>query len=44
MDRKNTKKSVVVKSKSQRAKKKPEVSTSRSRRTNESKRVKVEDI
>jgi hypothetical protein len=44
MDRKNTKKSVVVKSKSQRRKKKPEVSTSRPRRTDESKRVKVEDI
>jgi hypothetical protein len=44
MDKKNTKKSVVVKSKSQRGKKKLEVSTSRSRRTSDSKRVKAEDI
>jgi hypothetical protein len=44
MDRKNTKKSVVERSKSQKGKKKLEVSTSRSRRTNDTKRVKAEDI
>jgi hypothetical protein len=43
MDRKNTKKSVVARSKSQKGKKKLEVSASESRRTNESKRVKAED-
>jgi hypothetical protein len=44
MDRKNPKKSVVARSKSQKGKKKLEVSASKSRRTNESKRVKAEDI
>ncbi|KAK2368870.1 hypothetical protein QL285_082035 [Trifolium repens] len=44
MDRKNTKKSVVERSKSQRGKKKLEVSTSRSRRTSDPKRVKARDI
>jgi hypothetical protein len=44
MDRKNTKKSVVERSKSQKGKKELGVSTSRSRRTNDPKRVKAEDI
>jgi hypothetical protein len=44
MDRKNTKKSAVERSKSQKGKKKLEVSTSRSRRTSDPKRVKAEDI
>jgi hypothetical protein len=44
MDRKNTKKSVVERSKSQKGKKKLEVSTSKSRRTTDPKRVKAEDI
>jgi hypothetical protein len=44
MDRKNTKKSAVERSKSQKGKKKLEVSTSGFRRTSDPKRVKAEDI
>jgi hypothetical protein len=44
MDRKDIKKSVVERSKSQKGKKKLEVSTSKSRRTTDPKRVKAEDI
>jgi hypothetical protein len=44
MDRKNTKKNDVARSKSQKGKKKLEASASKSRRTNDSKRVKAKDI
>jgi hypothetical protein len=44
MDRKNTKKTVVERSKSQKGKKKMEASASKSRRTNASRRVKVKHL